>query len=160
MTATDIYTKGPEFYAWSMEVKGISREQMTKREERELFSEFAEDYNTSTLPHEKYYDLEKWEREQAAKGPHVDELAGKSDEERMRIERQRARAAAAAAHEEARIQTMKALMAKERASGSEAWQEIQKRQQESLQKATFESIAKKREQEKREQDLAIKQRRR
>jgi hypothetical protein len=43
-----------------MEVKNISREAMTKREEKELFSEFAEDYNTSTLKHVKYYDLDKW----------------------------------------------------------------------------------------------------
>lgn len=33
-----------------MEVKNISRDNMTKREEKELFAEFAEDYNTSTLP--------------------------------------------------------------------------------------------------------------
>lgn len=33
-----------------MEVKNIAREAMSKREEKELFSQFAEDYNTSTLP--------------------------------------------------------------------------------------------------------------
>ena len=30
----------------------------------EVFSEYAEDYNTATMVHEKYYDLEKWEVEE------------------------------------------------------------------------------------------------
>lgn len=74
------------------------------------------------------------------------------------LERQRERASTLAAHENARIQTMKALMAKERASGSAAWSEIQQRQTESLKKATFESIAKQREQEKKEAELAKRRR--
>ena len=62
LQSSDIYSKSSEFYAWCMEVKHQAREQMTKREEKELFAEFAEDFNTSTLPHEKYYDLEKVNR--------------------------------------------------------------------------------------------------
>lgn len=54
----------------------------------------------------------------------------------------------------ARIQTMKLLMQQERASGSEAWDEIRKRQEASLQKSTFESIAKQRELDKKEAELA------
>lgn len=174
-------------------MKGISREVMNKREEKDLFSEFAEDFNTSTLKHEKYYDLDKWERKMAAQGDKVDELAGKTDEERIAsvantrarterrsrglrdaqcslcamllsllrsIERQRARATTLAAHENARIQTMKLLMQQERASGTEAWQEIQKRQDASLKKATFESIAKQREQDKKDAEMLAKQKRR
>ena len=60
--ASDIYTKSSEFYAWCMDVKHQAREALSKREEKELFAEFAEDFNTSTLPHEKYYDLESQAR--------------------------------------------------------------------------------------------------
>jgi len=89
-----------------------------------------------------------------------DELAGLTDEDRMRVERQRARASTSAAHEEARIQTMKLLMAKERAAGTEAWAEIEKRQQAGLQKATFESIAKQREQDRKDTEALAKQKQR
>lgn len=78
----------------------------------------------------------------------------------LSIERQRARAADVATHENARIQTMKLLMQKERASGTEAWAEIEKRQMAGLQKSTFESIAKQREQDKRDAEILAKQKRR
>jgi hypothetical protein len=35
-------------------------EGIQKWEEKEFFKEYAEDFNTSTLPHEKYYAMEKW----------------------------------------------------------------------------------------------------
>lgn len=143
-----------------MEVKHASRDNLTKREEKELFAEYAEDFNTSTLPHEKYYDLDKWERSQQGRGGPVDDLQGVSDEDRLRIERQRAKASTAQAHEEARIHMMKALMAKERESKSEAWLEIEKRQRASLQQSTFESIAKKREQDKKDQEALEKEKQR
>ena len=143
-----------------MDIKRTSRETMSKRDEKELFAEFAEDFNTSTLPHEKYYDLDKWERSEQARVGTRDELAGLTDEDRMRVERQRARQSTTQAHEDARIQTMKLLMAKERASGSEAWQEIERRQQAGLQKSTFESIAKQREQDKKDAEALAKQKQR
>ncbi|CAM9712726.1 unnamed protein product [Discosporangium mesarthrocarpum] len=37
---------------------------MPKWESREYFKEYIEDYNTATLPHEKYINLEKWEMEE------------------------------------------------------------------------------------------------
>ena len=160
INSTDIYNKSAEFYTWCMEIKHTSRETMSKRDEKELFAEFAEDYNTSTFPHEKYYDLDKWERSEQSRVGARDEMAGLTDEERMRVERQRSRASTAAAHEEARIQTMKLLMAKERAAGTEAWQEIEKRQQAGLQKATFESIAKQREQDRKDAEMLAKQKQR
>lgn len=66
----------------------------------ELFKEYMEDYNTCTLPHEKYYDVEKYEmrryqKEQqrahkklAAAASELDALA---DEERVRRERREQR---------------------------------------------------------------------
>ena len=40
---------------------------LPRYEEKDLFKEFMEDYNTATLPSRKYYNLEKWEAEQRAK---------------------------------------------------------------------------------------------
>lgn len=62
---TDKYDKEGEFRAWLEEVKKQSLESLAKWEEKELFKEFAEDHNTSTLPHEKYYDLESWAKREA-----------------------------------------------------------------------------------------------
>ena len=64
---TDIYTKSAEFQRWAMEVKKLDVENMPKQEEKELFTDYMEDYNTATLPHRKYYDLEAYEREKAMK---------------------------------------------------------------------------------------------
>ncbi|KAJ3093131.1 hypothetical protein HK102_007970 [Quaeritorhiza haematococci] len=62
LTQSDMHRKEAEFRAWLMEVKNISPEVVSKQDMREFFSEYAEDYNTATLPHEKYYDIENWER--------------------------------------------------------------------------------------------------
>lgn len=40
---------------------------MPKWEEKELFKEYCEDYNTGTLAHKKYYDYDAYVRVQAAK---------------------------------------------------------------------------------------------
>lgn len=64
----DRYDKQAEFGAWLAEVKRLNAESLARFEEKDLFKEFAEDYNTATLPHKKYYDLEAWERAQAAEG--------------------------------------------------------------------------------------------
>lgn len=64
---TDMYTKRTEFQLWAMEVKKVDIENLPKQQEKELFTDFMEDYNTVTLPHRKYYDLEAYEREQALK---------------------------------------------------------------------------------------------
>ncbi len=44
-----------EFRAWLIEEKMINREALARDQERKLFASFVEDYNTATLPHEKYY---------------------------------------------------------------------------------------------------------
>ena len=50
-----------------MDVEGLSQ-----RRERELFSEYMEDFNTATLPHRKYYSLNKYEREKSRRRGHRD----------------------------------------------------------------------------------------
>ena len=43
----------------------IDIEILPKAEEKELFRTFCEDFNTATLPHKKYYDLDEYERKRA-----------------------------------------------------------------------------------------------
>ncbi|OMH85343.1 hypothetical protein AX774_g1098 [Zancudomyces culisetae] len=64
---TDIYTKEQEFIAWLIDVKGLHFEELPQFETKKYFRTFIEDYNTCTLPHEKYYDIEKWTSKEAKK---------------------------------------------------------------------------------------------
>lgn len=63
----DMHLKEGEFRLWAGEVKGANVELLGRAEERELFKEYMEDYNTGTLKHRKYYDLDAWTRYQAQK---------------------------------------------------------------------------------------------
>ncbi|PPQ99193.1 hypothetical protein CVT26_014116 [Gymnopilus dilepis] len=62
----DIFTKGTEFHTWLVEERKINPETISKDQEKKEFSRFVEDYNTATLPHEKYYNMEAYERRMAA----------------------------------------------------------------------------------------------
>ena len=56
------------FEIWLEEVKSIPQgSSMAKWEVSDYFKTFAEDFNTCTMPHMKYYDYEKWEIEEYAK---------------------------------------------------------------------------------------------
>jgi hypothetical protein len=52
---------------WATEVQKVDIETLPKFEERELFRTYMEDFNTGTLPHRKYYNLEVYERRRAEK---------------------------------------------------------------------------------------------
>lgn len=52
---------------WATEVQRVDIETLPKFEERELFRTYVEDFNTGTLPHRKYYNLELYERRRAEK---------------------------------------------------------------------------------------------
>jgi len=52
---------------WLEEVKGIGSFNGPKWELQNYFKEYAEDYNTATMPHIKYYDYDKWEMEEYEK---------------------------------------------------------------------------------------------
>ncbi|XP_020623771.1 protein FAM133B-like [Orbicella faveolata] len=65
---SDMFNKQQEFYLWLQEVKKINPEVFPRFEMKKMFETFAEDYNTVTLPHKKFYDLEKWEAKQRKKG--------------------------------------------------------------------------------------------
>ena len=60
LTQSDMYRKEAEFRTWLMEVKNISPEALQNQAMKTYFEDFMEDYNTATLPHIKYYDLDKW----------------------------------------------------------------------------------------------------
>lgn len=65
---SDMFNKQQEFYLWLQEVKQVNPEVLPRFEMKKMFDSFAEDYNTVTLPHKKFYDLEKWETKQREKG--------------------------------------------------------------------------------------------
>jgi hypothetical protein len=48
---TDAHAKHNEFVLWLVEVKGANIELLGKTEEKEMFREYMEDFNTGTLPH-------------------------------------------------------------------------------------------------------------
>ena len=62
-----------------------------------LFKDYCEDYNTATMPHEKYYNYEKWEMEEymkkkkeaAAKGGVISDEAKHLEKLRIQQEEKR-----------------------------------------------------------------------
>ncbi|KAH9851377.1 hypothetical protein C2E23DRAFT_869334 [Lenzites betulinus] len=63
---TDLYNKEQEFRAWLVEERKINPETVSKDQTKKEFARFVEDYNTATLPHEKFYHMEQYERRMAA----------------------------------------------------------------------------------------------
>jgi cyclophilin family peptidyl-prolyl cis-trans isomerase len=56
------------FEIWLEEVKGVPLgANVSKYDVTKYFKDYAEDFNTATLPHEKYYDYDKWEMEEYAR---------------------------------------------------------------------------------------------
>ena len=84
LLAYSIFTKNQEFYTWLVEERKINPETVSKDQQKKEFSRFVEDYNTgttyvtayfhpltrrfsiATLPHEKYYNMEAYERRMSA----------------------------------------------------------------------------------------------
>lgn len=91
----DMHKKQREFEAWLTEVKRLPDFHGTKNEMLEYWKEYAEDYNTVTLPHEKYYDLEKYETLMGGKdkvftdGRNSGNFSILDDAEQRRLEKQR-----------------------------------------------------------------------
>ncbi|EJD08326.1 uncharacterized protein FOMMEDRAFT_116782 [Fomitiporia mediterranea MF3/22] len=57
-----MYEKEEEFRTWLVEERMINPEIISKDQTKKEFAKFAEDYNTATLPHEKYYNISSYER--------------------------------------------------------------------------------------------------
>lgn len=62
-----MWNKRPEFSAWLSEVKKVNLELLSNQEEKLMFLEFMEDFNTATLPSKKYYSLDLFHRQQQMK---------------------------------------------------------------------------------------------
>ena len=82
--------KRMEFIMWTKEVKKVEVETLAKWEEKKLFGEFMDLYNTATLESEKYYDLDAWHykqaREKASTGVEPEEKTVFNDEEERKRE--------------------------------------------------------------------------
>ncbi|KAI0061963.1 hypothetical protein BV25DRAFT_1804805, partial [Artomyces pyxidatus] len=61
-----IYNKEQEFRAWLVEERKQNPETMSKENTKKEFARFVEDFNTATLPHEKFYHMEAYERRMSA----------------------------------------------------------------------------------------------
>ncbi|KAG0208619.1 hypothetical protein BGX33_006142 [Mortierella sp. NVP41] len=66
LVPSDMWNKESEFQAWLMEVKHLNPETIPQTKMKEHFIGFMEDFNTVTMPHEKFYNLSKWEERQRA----------------------------------------------------------------------------------------------
>jgi len=59
---SDLYNKDAEFRTWLVEECKLNPETMSKDATKKQFAKFVEDYNTATLPHEKFYNIDIYER--------------------------------------------------------------------------------------------------
>lgn len=122
-----------------------------------MFLTFMEDFNTATLPHVKYYDMEKWEKAQPRSA--TQDLSALNDEERLRLERAARRREEEQLRQESVMAAMQAkLRAARDAQDEDYYAVLEKMQREQVSRPTFETIAKKREEEKKAKEMALKKR--
>ncbi|ELU37952.1 hypothetical protein AG1IA_08018 [Rhizoctonia solani AG-1 IA] len=57
---------GTEFRTWLVEECKMNPESMSKDATKKQFARFVEDYNTATLPHPKFYNMETYERQMSS----------------------------------------------------------------------------------------------
>ncbi|XAR56553.1 hypothetical protein NMG60_11037087 [Bertholletia excelsa] len=95
---TDMWNKRPEFTAWLAEVKQVNLESLPNWEEKKMFKEYMEDYNTATFPSKKYYNLDAYfkrkmekEEKKGVKRVLQTERTVFNDEEQRRLEMQQER---------------------------------------------------------------------
>jgi len=67
LKAEDFFAKKAEFLVWAMEVKKSNTDAMGQMQQKDLFKEYMEDYNTATMPSQKYYNLQAWDTKQSYK---------------------------------------------------------------------------------------------
>ncbi|KAL8144142.1 hypothetical protein V2J09_017174 [Rumex salicifolius] len=63
----DMWNKRPEFTAWLLDVKEVNLESLPNWEEKNMFKEYMEDYNTATFSSKKYYNLDIYHKNKMAK---------------------------------------------------------------------------------------------
>lgn len=76
----NLHSKQQEFDAYMAEVKGISGVMsQPRRDIMNYFRGFMEDYNTATMPHEKFYNFERWEMDEYRRASQNRELGLMAD---------------------------------------------------------------------------------
>eukprot|EP00771_Trimastix_marina_P004245 gnl/Trimastix_PCT/992.p3 GENE.gnl/Trimastix_PCT/992~~gnl/Trimastix_PCT/992.p3 ORF type:complete len:137 (+),score=59.38 gnl/Trimastix_PCT/992:466-876(+) len=80
-----MWSKKGEFQAWLADIKQIDIESITMGEQRKLFTDFMEDYNTATFPSKKYYNLDVWTVKQLRKGARKQQKEGARPEGHVSI---------------------------------------------------------------------------
>merc|ERR1712157_673176 len=103
--AEDFFNKKPEFLMWSMEVKKVNTDMLGQMQMKDLFKEYIEDFNTATMPSEKYYDLHAWDAKMSLKRQKKNRNDDMDDAQRASL--------ASFDDESARRHEIKALQAKE-----------------------------------------------
>ena len=154
ITPNDIFKYQQEFTAWLIETKGISIDTLLPREQKNYWAKFCDDFNTGTMAHEKYYNLDKWETEQknsnnGNSGNGIDRIDDMkimriiSDEELLRIEAKKDRERLRENMDKKRLIEMKKNIKKLKSQNEGRYNKLQ--EQHALQaKETFDSIQAKR----------------
>jgi len=152
MTEAQKFSKAPEFTLWLLEEQNMHRDRISRRDEQEMWKKFMEEFNTSTFSDEKYYDLAKWERENATnlkdKKRKLDVWMPTNDDEILRIERKNKRAEAETAAQTQRLQHWTRELKRLKKDGSEEFKALNKKYMGDREKSTIESLARKRHHEK------------
>jgi len=158
---SELHTKEAEFYAWMIEVKNMSREQLSRKEEKDMFNEFREDFNTATFPNEKYYSLARWHAQQAAKGVKDAEDENLTDEDRIRVAKLTEKHRKEEEAKDKRVRILAAGLKQAKAdSTSTVYERVVAKHNEDIKRPTFDSIAKKRREEQDAREKAWKPKRR
>jgi len=151
---SDFSAKYNEFIAWAIEVKKVDRDSMSTKDERMLFLEYMEDYNTATFPDPKYYSLEAAARNQAshqAGSTTWSTMSGMTDEELLREQRRQQALISARERESSTVAALRDQLRQARETNDEMYQDVLHRHEKRiLEKPTFESIAKERKEHKKE----------
>jgi len=152
LTEAEKYTKVGEFTIWLLDEQNIHRDRISRREEQIMWKKFMEEFNTSTFSHEKYYDLEKWEKKNSTrlndKKQKQDVWMPTNDDEILRLERKNKRARAEYTAQTQRLQHWTRELKKLKAEGADEFKALNRKHMGDREKSTLESLARKRQKEK------------
>ncbi|BBN02044.1 hypothetical protein MPTK1_2g12310 [Marchantia polymorpha subsp. ruderalis] len=128
----DMWNKRPEFSAWLAQVKKVNMEVLSNWEEKQMFKEYMEDYNTATFPSKKYYNLDIYHRRKAMKARMKGmakfvkvERTDFNDEEQRRLELRKEREQKKEEDVEALMRTMQSGMAQAMREQAQLREEMQ-----------------------------------
>lgn len=152
LTEAEKYTKVGEFTIWLLDEQNIHRDRISRREEQIMWKNFMEEFNTSTFKHEKYYDLDKWEKQNSTrlndKKQKQDVWMPTNDDEILRLERKNKRARAEYTAQTQRLQHWTRELKKLKAEGADEFKALNRKHMGDREKSTIESLARKRHHEK------------